>query len=76
MKARWKKKKSSMSGIIAMAEIVAQHPAQAGEPEYAGMPCGFRVERGWEGVCVARRPGGGSFTAAPTLKVRLVAKGE
>lgn len=45
-------------------------------PEYAGLLRGFRIERCWEDVCVARRPGGCAPTPAPTLNARLVAKGE
>ncbi len=45
-------------------------------PEYAGMMRGFRVERCWEGVCVARRPGGCRPTSAPSINARLVAAGQ
>jgi hypothetical protein len=45
-------------------------------PEYAGMLRGFRVERCWEGVCLARRPGGCAPTAAPALNAALAARGE
>jgi hypothetical protein len=45
-------------------------------PEYLAFLPGFRVERCWEGVCLARRPGGCAPTPAPTLNARLAAKGE
>jgi hypothetical protein len=61
------------------AGLVAAWPgfdAALVSPEYAGMLRGFRVERCWEGVCLARRPGGCSATAAPTLDATLRARGE
>jgi hypothetical protein len=45
-------------------------------PEYTGLLRGFRIERCWETVCVARRPGGCGPTPAPTLNARLVASGD
>lgn len=45
-------------------------------PENAGLLRGFRIERCWEYLCVARRPGGCAPTPAPALNARLVAKGE
>jgi hypothetical protein len=45
-------------------------------PEYTGLLRGFRIERCWETVCVARRPGGCGPTPAPTLNAQMVARGE
>jgi hypothetical protein len=45
-------------------------------PEYAGLLRGFRVERCWPEVCLARRAGGCAPTPAPTINARLAERGE
>jgi hypothetical protein len=60
----------------ALAAARSGFDAALASPEYLAFLPGFRVERCWEGVCLARRPGGCSPTPAPTLNARLAAKGE